>query len=50
MQLLQHWSKFTGSFRQPSLEAMTDEQEADVYLAMLCASMLLPLLNDSEDG
>ena len=25
------------------------EQEADAYLAMLCASMLLPLLNDSND-
>ena len=49
MQLLQHWSKFTGSARQPALEAMT-EQEADAYLAMLCASMLLPLLDDSEDG
>ena len=26
------------------------EQEADAYLAMLCASTLLPLLNESEDG
>ena len=40
---------YSVKFLYPWLEAMT-EQEADAYLAMLCASMLLPLLNDSEDG